>query len=95
MPQTGNGDWNTYQVVKARGARHLDAGEQILRVSITGAQCNIDKMELKLNVSDGIEQVETQQPQAGAETLYNLAGQRVGSDYRGIVIMNGKKLLKK
>ena len=95
VPQTGNNDWNTYQVVKARGARHLDAGEQILRVSITGAQCNIDKMELKLNVSDGIEQVETQQPQAGGAAIYNLAGQRVGSDYRGIVIINGKKLLKR
>ena len=29
-----------------------------------------------------------------ASTLYNLQGQRVGDDYRGIVIKNGKKQLK-
>lgn len=28
-------------------------------------------------------------------TVYNLAGQRVGNDYKGIVIINGKKVLKK
>jgi len=26
--------------------------------------------------------------------MYNLAGQRVGRDYRGIVIQNGKKFIK-
>ncbi len=28
----------------------------------------------------------------GEETMYNLAGQRVGHDYKGIVIVNGKKI---
>ena len=27
--------------------------------------------------------------------MYNLAGQRVGNDYKGIVIVNGKKYIKK
>ena len=29
------------------------------------------------------------------EGIYNLAGQKVGEDYKGIVITNGRKLLKK
>ena len=35
---------------------------------------------------------------SGAKTndgYYNLAGQRVGADFKGIVIHNGKKMLKK
>ena len=42
----------------------------------------------------GIKTVQT----SGAKTddgYYNLAGQRVGADYKGIVIHNGKKMLKK
>ena len=27
--------------------------------------------------------------------IYNLAGQKVGKDYKGIVIMNGKKMIQK
>jgi len=27
--------------------------------------------------------------------LFNVAGQRVGNDYKGIVIKNGKKIIKK
>ena len=30
----------------------------------------------------------------GAETIYNLNGQAVGEDYKGIVIKNGKKVFK-
>jgi hypothetical protein len=29
------------------------------------------------------------------ESLYNLSGQRVSSDYKGVVIQNGRKLIKK
>ncbi|MBR3857513.1 MAG: hypothetical protein IKM68_05965 [Bacteroidaceae bacterium] len=30
-----------------------------------------------------------------SETIYNLSGQVVGKDYKGIVIKNGKKVLMK
>ena len=42
----------------------------------------------------GIKTIQT----SGAKTedgYYNLAGQRVGDDYKGIVIHNGKKIIKK
>ena len=32
---------------------------------------------------------------AGSKQAYNLAGQKVGNNYKGIVIKNGKKYLKK
>ena len=31
----------------------------------------------------------------GGDGYYNLAGQRVSADYKGIVIHNGKKVVKK
>ena len=40
--------------------------------------------------TDGIQNVQSAQQNNG--TRYNLAGQRVGNDYKGIVIINGKKM---
>lgn len=37
----------------------------------------------------------TSQPHNLTTSVYNLAGQKVGVDYKGIVIVNGKKLIKK
>jgi hypothetical protein len=33
--------------------------------------------------------------QNGRNIRYNLAGQRVGNDYKGLVLMNGKKMVMK
>ena len=42
----------------------------------------------------GIEAIPSQgQSQSQSQSIYNLAGQKVGSDYRGIFIKNGKKIL--
>ena len=43
----------------------------------------------------GIESVDEQEAVTGNDVLYNVNGQRVGSDYKGIVIKNGKKVLVK
>ena len=45
-----------------------------------------------LNSGDGIHTVHQTEPSDGR--AYNLAGQRVGSDYHGIIIINGKKIYK-
>ena len=44
-------------------------------------------------IVDGIKSVQGSQFNVNGET-YNPAGQRVGNDYKGIVIRNGKKLVK-
>ena len=71
----------------------MEAGNQILRFTINGANCNIDKVEFICTVSDGLEVVTT--AEAADNTTYNLYGIKVGADYKGIVIRNGKKYLNK
>ena len=55
----------------------------------------VDEMYLTNNddyTPDDITEVEAE-PADDDEAIYNLAGQRVGDDYKGIVIKNGKKYL--
>ena len=92
VPKTGNGDWNTYKVVKGKLGKPLEAGEQILVISIDSPYANIDKIELKLVSETGINGVKAEDN--GQATVYNLAGQKVNSQYKGIVIRNGKKVVK-
>ena len=102
VPQTGSNNWDTYKTVTGKISQHLDAGETILRFTIAGAQCNIDKVEFKLDVSDGIESVTSDVAPANNGAVYNLAGQRVANGKskmengllpKGVYIVNGKKVL--
>ena len=94
VPQTGNNSWDTYKAVEGNLTSRLEAGEQILRITINGAYCNIDKIELKLVEGDGIEMVNADENASNGST-YNVVGMKVGSDYKGIIIRNGKKMLKR
>ena len=47
------------------------------------------------NVTNGIDAVKANAAKVADGKMYNLAGQLVGEDYKGIVIINGKKYLKK
>lgn len=50
------------------------------------------------SIVDGISDVyenESQSSLSSSSSSYNLAGQRVGKDYRGIVIQHGRKVLVK
>ena len=102
VPQTGSNNWDTYKTVTGKISQHLDAGETILRFTIAGAQCNIDKVEFKLDVSDGIESLTSDVAPANNGAVYNLAGQRVADGKskmengllpKGVYIVNGKKVL--
>ena len=44
---------------------------------------------------DGATAISTVETESSEDVIYNLAGQRVGSDYHGLVIKNGKKILKR
>lgn len=93
VPQTANNSWGTYKTVTAKLNKALTVGEHVWRITINGANCNIDKLELKL-LDTGIEDMENSQ-QEGNQPQYNLSGQKVGTDFRGIVIKNGRKVLKR
>ena len=49
----------------------------------------------KSDVSTAISAVGVTRAQAHDGVAYNLAGQRVGKDYKGVVIINGKKVVRR
>jgi endonuclease I len=46
-------------------------------------------------IVDGILSIENGELRIDNSDYYNLAGQKVGADYKGIVVVNGKKVIKK
>ena len=92
VPQTGNNDWGTYKTVTKDIATSLSAGEHIIRINITGANCNIDKLVFRLTQDTGINDIDSDNEQTG--TGFSLSGQKVGDGYRGIVVSKGRKILK-
>ena len=94
VPQTGNSNWDTYTTVKGNFSTQLAAGEQILRITITGAQCNIDKIDLQCTESAGIATL-ANEPSARNVRTYNLSGLKVDDNYHGIIIRNGKKVVRR
>lgn len=59
---------------------------------VNGGYYNKDGYLGKVTATTGIEDVTIVKNNTSA--TYNLAGQRVGKDYRGLVIINGKKIVK-
>lgn len=92
VPQTGSNDWGTYTTVSGTFSKPLEVGEQILRLTITGSSCNIDKIQFSINTS-GINGVTVYE--LSDDALYNLSGQKVNANYKGIVIQRGMKRLGK
>ena len=57
----------------------------------TGEQCCY---VLFVEVSDGAAGITAAKAEIESGAIYNLAGQKVSDSYKGVVIMNGKKVLK-
>lgn len=93
VTQTANNSWDTYKTFHSLVQKNLEEGEHILRITILGANCDIDKIELKCVTPTAIEDVIEAKP--ASDAIYNLQGVKVGSDYKGIVIRNGKKYIQK
>ena len=92
VPQTGNNNWDTYRVVEGTLSEPLEAGEQILRIVITGSNCNIDKIKFS-NTATGI--IDINNDAASQKGSYDLFGRKVNDSYKGIIIQNGKKIINK
>jgi hypothetical protein len=55
VPCITSNDWNTYSTVHGRLSLPLEAGRQIIRINIMGANCNIDKIKLqRIDVDENI-----------------------------------------
>ena len=58
VPQTGSNSWDTYKEVKSTTKKEFEEGPMTFRITINGANCNIDKIELKWEeVPSGVEEV--------------------------------------
>ena len=95
VPQTADNDWGTYKIVKGDLSQDLAAGQQIIRFTITGANCNIDKVKFICTLDTGIEETIVEPVRRSNRPVYNLWGIPVGEDYKGVVIINGKKVLRR
>ena len=84
-----NGSWDNYTTVTGTTGKWIGAGKQILRITITGPYCNIDKIQFKFK-SD-VKYI-TDDDRYSNGNYYNLAGQRVNGYKRGITIKDGKKV---
>ncbi len=46
--------WDVYKTVTASLLRYLQEGEQVIRLTVNGAYCNIDKINLICNLNTGV-----------------------------------------
>jgi hypothetical protein len=60
-------------------------------LALPKSQANQARSFLLNAIPTGINKLTTSPQQRGSSCVYNVAGQRVGSNYHGIVIVNGKK----
>ena len=65
----------------------------LLGLIIHGTGITVKKVIVRDPVKAGLDAITVTPTEASA--AYNLAGQRVGDDYKGIIIRNGKKILKR
>lgn len=90
VPQTGDNSWSTYSASEGQ-IGHWDTGTHILRITITGGgYANLDKIEFSL-VPNSVNYISLDDMNTNGYR-YNLGGQRVNQNYRGISIRNGKKV---
>ena len=98
VPQTGNNNWDTYKTVKGNLSTALQEGQQIIRFTINGQNCNIDKV--KFECTEPVDGILVQTAQPTNATVYNIYGVKVGTTSswqslpRGIYIVNGRKVTK-
>lgn len=86
-------DLNTYDILPPTNlSESLDAGKQIIRLTITGAKCNIDQLEFRWSGPPSDIKYITDEDIIAPGVKYNLGGVRV-NEYKGITIMEGKKVL--
>ncbi len=101
---TTTADENTYILAsknsqvgfyKANSSRTLTAGKAHYEKEATAAATSYYSLIFGNDGTTGISQLSTETTSANGNEIFNLAGQRVGKDYKGVVIKNGKKYIQK
>ena len=91
LPKTGSLD--SYQMKTGKIRNAIKAGKQTLRITVTGGNFNFDKVEFTCIEPSGITELTDDDTATG--NTYNISGQKVNDNYRGIIIRNGKKVIKR
>ena len=84
---------DVYEVKTGTAKVAFKEGLHTLRINITGGNCNIDKIKFICPEASGINEVMNDDNAVGVS--YNLSGQKVSEYYKGILIINGKKVIKR
>ena len=87
----GDGDLLYYPVNNTSNS--MRGMRAFYRVPIGGAKVAIYGEDYEEEETDGIRSIENSELRIDNYDYYNLSGQRVGKDYKGIVIKNGKKYI--
>lgn len=66
VPCITQNSWSNYSSIKGRLSKPLKTGKQIIRITITGSYCNIDKVKLKCAIADGLDEI------VDIESVYNV-----------------------
>ena len=66
-----------------------------IKSNISINQLNVTKAVKEVEAPTGIKQITNSQKQTANSPIYNMAGQRVATSYKGLVIKNGKKTINK
>ena len=91
LPKTGSLD--SYQMKTGKIRNAIKAGKQTLRITVTGGNFNFDKVEFTCIEPSGITELTDDDTATG--NTYNISGQKVNDNYRGIIIRNGKIVIKR
>ena len=82
-------------IQKAAGSNTLKGYRAYLKAVSSSASAKQMIINIDNQVVTGIDAAQIKQAVSANGKMYNLAGQRVNSSYKGIVIKNGKKLINK
>ena len=100
VAKTANNSWDTYKTFSGTLSTPLEEGQQILRITINGAYCNIDKIKFECTEpSTGIQTL-TSTASHQASAIYDLYGRKVStmaewqSLPHGLYIVEGKKIMR-
>lgn len=80
-------NWNAVELSKAMDRITINYGK-------VANEYFIDRFLITKDSTTGVEDVKVVRPSA-TRVMYNLQGVRVGDDYKGVVLMDGKKFLKR
>ena len=88
-----NSGWNSYYATNEINlSKELEAGKQIIRITVTGVYCNIDKIQFISKEQSAVNYILEDDYEFGSR--FNLGGMPVDESYPGISVRDGRKYIR-